>query len=44
MSMDIPDTFLAFSKLLNYMVYDIPKTVSFIVFLGVWTYVALSSA
>jgi acyl-CoA-dependent ceramide synthase len=39
MSMDIPDTFLAFSKLLNYMRMERLKTVTFAVFLVVWTYV-----
>ncbi|KIY49286.1 LAG1-domain-containing protein [Fistulina hepatica ATCC 64428] len=37
-SMDIPDVFLAFSKLLNYLQYDRAKNVSFLVFFGVWTY------
>jgi len=38
MSMDIPDTFLAFSKLLNYMKFTNAKVVSFITFLVSWTY------
>ncbi|KAH7921816.1 longevity assurance proteins LAG1/LAC1 [Leucogyrophana mollusca] len=38
MSMDIPDAFLAFSKLLNYMRWGKSKVVSFSVFLCVWTY------
>ncbi|KAH7914205.1 TLC domain-containing protein [Hygrophoropsis aurantiaca] len=38
MSMDIPDAFLAFSKLLNYMRWGKSKVVSFVVFLCVWTY------
>ncbi|KAF8897629.1 TLC domain-containing protein [Infundibulicybe gibba] len=38
MSMDIPDTFLAFSKLLNYIQWERAKVVSFVVFIGVWTY------
>ncbi|THH19865.1 hypothetical protein EW146_g1403 [Bondarzewia mesenterica] len=38
MSMDIPDTFLALSKLLNYMGYDSVKTLMFIFFLSIWTY------
>ncbi|KZV72106.1 longevity assurance proteins LAG1/LAC1 [Peniophora sp. CONT] len=37
-SMDIPDTFLAFSKILNYLRLERAKVVSFVVFLGVWTY------
>ncbi|KAK7470545.1 sphingosine N-acyltransferase lag1 [Stygiomarasmius scandens] len=38
MSMDIPDSFLAFSKLLNYMRMERAKIVSFAVFVVVWTY------
>lgn len=38
MSMDIPDAFLAFSKLLNYMKMERAKFVSFVVFIGFWTY------
>ncbi|KAG5639274.1 hypothetical protein H0H81_004935 [Sphagnurus paluster] len=38
MSMDIPDSFLAFSKLLNYIQWNRAKTVSFGIFLIVWTY------
>ncbi|KAF5390515.1 hypothetical protein D9757_002711 [Collybiopsis confluens] len=38
MSMDIPDTFLAFSKLLNYIRAERAKTVSFAVFIVIWTY------
>ncbi|KAF9008986.1 TLC domain-containing protein [Cyathus striatus] len=38
MSMDIPDTFLAFSKLLNYIQWNRAKVYAFIVFFGVWTY------
>jgi len=38
MSMDIPDVFLAFSKLLNYIQYERAKAVSFVFFVGVWTY------
>lgn len=38
MSMDIPDMFLAFSKLLNYVQWERAKVVSFVVFVGVWTY------
>ncbi|KAF8663373.1 hypothetical protein AX16_000948 [Volvariella volvacea WC 439] len=37
-SMDIPDTFLAFSKLLNYIQYERAKVVSFVVFFAIWTY------
>lgn len=36
--MDIPDTFLAFSKILNYLRLERAKFVSFVVFLLVWTY------
>ncbi|KAF5387711.1 hypothetical protein D9615_000494 [Tricholomella constricta] len=38
MSMDIPDTFLAFSKLLNYIQWEKSKVVSFVIFIFVWTY------
>ncbi|ESK96073.1 hypothetical protein Moror_7418 [Moniliophthora roreri MCA 2997] len=38
MSMDIPDTVLAFSKLLNYMRREKMKIVSFAIFTVVWTY------
>ncbi|KAI6035161.1 longevity assurance proteins LAG1 LAC1 [Pisolithus orientalis] len=38
MSMDIPDAFLAFSKLLNYIKLERAKFVSFVVFIAVWTY------
>ncbi|KAH8119919.1 longevity assurance proteins LAG1/LAC1 [Phellopilus nigrolimitatus] len=37
-SMDIPDTFLAFSKLCNYLQLERTKMVSFAVFIVVWTY------
>ncbi|KZT12481.1 longevity assurance proteins LAG1/LAC1 [Laetiporus sulphureus 93-53] len=37
-SMDIPDTFLAFSKLMNYIQYTRTKVVSYGVFIAVWTY------
>ncbi|VDB90085.1 unnamed protein product [Peniophora sp. CBMAI 1063] len=37
-SMDIPDAFFAFSKLLNYLDFKYAKNVSFLVFLCVWTY------
>ena len=36
--MDIPDTFLAFSKILNYLRFERAKIVSFIIFLCIWTY------
>ncbi|KAG5648976.1 hypothetical protein DXG03_000325 [Asterophora parasitica] len=38
MSMDIPDAFLAFSKLLNYMQWEKSKTVAFVIFISVWSY------
>ncbi|KAJ3554937.1 hypothetical protein NP233_g12318 [Leucocoprinus birnbaumii] len=38
LSMDLPDTFLAFSKLLNYIQWDRAKIGAFVVFMGVWTY------
>ncbi|PBL02421.1 longevity assurance proteins LAG1/LAC1 [Armillaria gallica] len=38
MSMDIPDTSLAFSKLLNYIQWERAKVVSFALFIGIWTY------
>lgn len=38
MSMDIPDAFLAFSKLLNYMGWHKLKVFSLAVFLVAWTY------
>ncbi|KAJ3976247.1 longevity assurance proteins LAG1 LAC1 [Lentinula raphanica] len=38
MSMDIPDTFLAFSKILNYLRAERAKIVSFVVFTFIWTY------
>ncbi|KAF9534226.1 TLC domain-containing protein [Crepidotus variabilis] len=38
MSMDLPDAFLAFSKLLNYIQWNNAKVYAFIVFFGVWTY------
>ncbi|KAJ3799101.1 longevity assurance proteins LAG1 LAC1 [Lentinula aff. detonsa] len=38
MSMDIPDAFFAFSKLLNYLRAERAKVVSFIIFICVWTY------
>ncbi|KAG2042343.1 TLC domain-containing protein [Suillus americanus] len=38
MSMDIPDAFLAFSKLLNYMGFHKLKVCSLAVFLVAWTY------
>jgi len=36
--MDIPDVCLAFSKLLNYIQWERAKVVSFVFFVGVWTY------
>ena len=36
--MDVPDVFLAFSKMLNYLKLQRPSEISFGVFLGVWTY------
>lgn len=38
LSMDIPDAFFAFSKLLNYIQYNTAKTFSFAAFVVVWTY------
>jgi len=38
MSMDIPDVFLAISKILNYLELTNAKLVAFTVFLGIWTY------
>ncbi|KAJ7047274.1 longevity assurance proteins LAG1 LAC1 [Mycena alexandri] len=38
MSMDIPDMALAVSKLLNYIQWERSKVVSFIAFVGLWTY------
>jgi len=38
MSMDIPDTFLALSKLLNYIQWNTAKVYAFAVFFGIWTY------
>ncbi|KAF8450583.1 TLC domain-containing protein [Boletus edulis BED1] len=38
MSMDIPDVFLAISKILNYLQLTHAKLVAFIVFLCIWTY------
>lgn len=37
-SMDIPDAFFAFSKMLNYLQLDNAKVVSFAIFVFVWTY------
>ncbi|KAI0092015.1 longevity assurance proteins LAG1 LAC1 [Irpex rosettiformis] len=37
-SMDIPDTFLAFSKILNYLQLERAKVVSFAIFIPIWTY------
>ncbi|KAF8640138.1 hypothetical protein AX17_001374 [Amanita inopinata Kibby_2008] len=38
MSMDIPDTFLAISKLLNYIQWDVAKMFAYVFFMFVWTY------
>ncbi|KAJ3989693.1 longevity assurance proteins LAG1 LAC1 [Lentinula detonsa] len=38
MSMDIPDSFLAFSKILNYLRAERAKIVSFVIFAFIWTY------
>ncbi|KAG6830235.1 hypothetical protein H0H87_008792 [Tephrocybe sp. NHM501043] len=38
MSMDIPDAFFAFSKLLNYLQRDRAKIVAFITFFCIWSY------
>ncbi|KAJ8095019.1 sphingosine N-acyltransferase lag1 [Marasmius tenuissimus] len=38
MSMDIPDAFFAFAKLLNYIQWDRAKAGAFVVFVGMWTY------
>lgn len=38
MSMDIPDAFLALSKLLNYIQWNTAKTYAFGVFFLIWTY------
>ncbi|KDR83649.1 hypothetical protein GALMADRAFT_219480 [Galerina marginata CBS 339.88] len=38
MSMDIPDAFLAFSKLLNYIQWDTAKVFAFAIFVAIWTY------
>ncbi|KII90806.1 hypothetical protein PLICRDRAFT_90560 [Plicaturopsis crispa FD-325 SS-3] len=38
LSMDIPDAFLAFSKILNYIKWERAKVVSFAIFVVVWTY------
>ncbi|RDB22598.1 Sphingosine N-acyltransferase lac1 [Hypsizygus marmoreus] len=38
MSMDIPDTFLAFSKMLNYIQWERAKVYAFITFIFVWSY------
>jgi len=35
-SMDIPDVFLAFSKILNYIQWDRAKMYAFGFFVGVW--------
>lgn len=40
-SMDIPDTWLAMTKILNYIQWEYTKVTVFILFLGVWTYFRL---
>ncbi|PCH41067.1 longevity assurance proteins LAG1/LAC1 [Wolfiporia cocos MD-104 SS10] len=37
-SMDVPDTFLAFSKILNYIQWSRAKIAAFFVLIGFWTY------
>jgi len=36
-SMDIPDTFLAAVKLLNYLRWEYSGNVMYVIFIGVWT-------
>jgi len=36
--MDIPDTFLALSKLLNYIQWNTAKIYAFAIFFGIWKY------
>ncbi|KAI0375609.1 longevity assurance proteins LAG1/LAC1 [Pilatotrama ljubarskyi] len=38
LSMDLPDTFLGLSKLLNYLQWDRAKMTVFVVFLCIWSY------
>ncbi|TFY50933.1 hypothetical protein EVJ58_g10825 [Rhodofomes roseus] len=38
LSMDVPDAFLAFSKLLNYIQWERAKTISFVIFMFIWSY------
>ncbi|KAH9951612.1 longevity assurance proteins LAG1 LAC1 [Amylocystis lapponica] len=38
LSMDVPDTFLAFSKLLNYIQWERSKVATFAIFVVIWTY------
>ncbi|RPD67193.1 longevity assurance proteins LAG1/LAC1 [Lentinus tigrinus ALCF2SS1-7] len=38
LSMDIPDSWLGMSKLLNYIRWDRTKTAVFAVFIGIWSY------
>nr|GAT59919.1 predicted protein [Mycena chlorophos] len=38
LSMDLPDAFLAFSKVLNYLHFERAKVFSFLTFTGVWSY------
>jgi len=37
-SMDVPDTWLALSKILNYLQWEYTKIAVFVLFLGIWTY------
>ncbi|KAH9943466.1 longevity assurance proteins LAG1 LAC1 [Epithele typhae] len=38
LSMDLPDSAFAFSKLLNYLQMERAKAVSFVIFFGIWSY------
>ncbi|KAF8913992.1 TLC domain-containing protein [Gymnopilus junonius] len=38
MSMDLPDAFFAFSKLLNYIQWDTAKLYAYAIFFAIWTY------
>ncbi|KAM5540480.1 hypothetical protein V8D89_005938 [Ganoderma adspersum] len=38
LSMDLPDSILGFSKLLNYIQWDRTKIATFVFFIGVWSY------
>ncbi|KAH9062696.1 longevity assurance proteins LAG1/LAC1 [Lactarius vividus] len=37
-SMDIPDVFLAITKVLNYLNWEYSQNIVFVIFIGVWTY------